>query len=174
MVGWREWVALPDLGIDRVKVKVDSGARTSALHAFKLQTYDHQGEEWVRFGLHPLQANTHVEIECQAKVKERRTVRDSGGHEELRVVIETPVSLGDHSWPIELTLTDRENMGFRMLLGRNAVKGHYYIDPTQSFLLSSAESSDADFHEEEEEEEPDTAAAGDQQARLTSTAKVPN
>ncbi|MFT7651289.1 MAG: hypothetical protein ACI9UU_000391 [Candidatus Azotimanducaceae bacterium] len=105
------------------------------------------------FSLHPLQENTQVEVPCRALVKEHRIVRDSGGHEETRVVIETNVTLGDERWPIGLTLTDGENMGLRMLLGRNAVKGLFYIDPTQSFLLSSAESTDADFHEEEEEQE---------------------
>ena len=151
LVGWREWINLPDLGVDRIKVKVDSGARTSALHAFNLQAFQQDDQEWVTFSLHPLQENTQVEVPCRALVKEHRIVRDSGGHEETRVVIETNVTLGDESWPIELTLTDRENMGFRMLLGRNAVKGLFYIDPTQSFLLSSAESTDGDFHEEEEE-----------------------
>jgi hypothetical protein len=153
LVGWREWINLPDLGVDRIKVKVDSGARTSALHAFNLQAFRENDQEWVTFSLHPLQQNTQLEVPCRALVKEHRIVRDSGGHEETRVVIETNVTLGDERWPIELTLTDRENMGFRMLLGRNAVKGLFYIDPTQSFLLSSAESTNAGFHEEEEQQE---------------------
>jgi hypothetical protein len=137
LLGWREWASLPDLGVDRVKVKVDTGARTSALHAFKLMSYLEDGEEWVRFGLHPLQRNVELEVDCIARVKDHRTVRDSGGHEEVRVVIETDVMVGEDRWPIELTLTDRENMGFRMLLGRNAIKQRFYVDPTQSFVLTS-------------------------------------
>ena len=150
LAGWREWVSLPDLQVDRVKVKVDTGARTSALHAFELQAELVDGEEWVSFRLHPLQDNTQVEVACRAPVKEHRVVRDSGGHEETRVVIETQVTLAGDTWPIELTLTDRENMGFRMLLGRTALTGMFYVDPTQSFILSSSESSSGDFHEEEE------------------------
>ena len=149
LIGWREWVSLPDLGVDRVKVKVDTGARTSVLHAFKLQAFLEDGEEWVTFGLHPIQDNTTLEVECKAKVKEHRVVRDSGGHEETRVVIETHVTLGDETWPIELTLTDRENMAFRMLLGRTALVNRFYVDPVQSFLTSSPESTDHDYQEEE-------------------------
>ena len=101
------------------------------------------------FGLHPIQDNTTLEVECKAKVKEHRVVRDSGGHEETRVVIETNVTLGDETWPIELTLTDRENMAFRMLLGRTALVNRFYVDPVQSFLTSSPESTDHDYQEEE-------------------------
>ena len=149
LIGWREWVALPELQIDRIKVKVDTGARTSALHAFKLHSFLKDGVEWVTFGLHPLQDNTQLEVECTAKVKEHRVVRDSGGHEETRVVIETNVAVDGEEWPIELTLTDRENMGFRMLLGRNAIRGRFYVDPTAAFLLSAPASTDTDFKEEE-------------------------
>ena len=149
LVGWREWLSLPGLGVDRIKVKVDTGARTSALHAFNLQSYKQDDGEWVSFSLHPLQENTQTEIACRAKVKEHRTVKDTSGREQTRVVIETQVLLGADSWPIELTLTDRETMGFRMLLGRNAIRGRYYVDPTQSFLLSASESTDSDYQEEE-------------------------
>lgn len=148
LLGWREWASLPDLGVDRVKVKVDTGARTSALHAFKLMSYLEDGEEWVRFGLHPLQRNVELEVDCIARVKDHRTVRDSGGHEEVRVVIETDVMVGEDRWPIELTLTDRENMGFRMLLGRNAIKQRFYVDPTQSFVLTSRKRKDKQGEEE--------------------------
>lgn len=150
LLGWREWVSLPDLGIDTVKVKVDTGARTSALHAFELVAEQVDGQEWVSFGLHPLQDNSDLAVTCRAPVKEHRVVRDSGGHEENRVVIETSVVLGDQQWPIEITLTDRENMGFRMLLGRNAIKNRFVVDPTRSFLLSSPASDGNDYEEEEE------------------------
>lgn len=135
--------------MDRVKVKVDTGARTSVLHAFELHARLEDGVEWVIFKLHPLQDNTTLEIECRARVKEHRTVRDSGGHEETRVVIDTTITLGDETWPIELTLTDRENMAFRMLLGRKAMQKRFYVNPAQSFLLTAPESTDHDYQEEE-------------------------
>ncbi len=148
LIGWREWVSLPQLDIQRIKVKVDTGARTSALHAFAIESFDQDGQEWVRFSVHPLQDNLdHVAV-ATAPVKERRIVRDSGGHEENRIVIETEIHLAEDSWPIELTLTDRENMSFRMLLGRNAIVQLYYVDPSQSFLLTDAVPGNADYEEE--------------------------
>lgn len=133
-IGWREWVSLPELGIRQIKVKADTGARTSALHAFELSTYFVGDQEWVRFCMHPLQKNTDVVTECVCPVLERRQVTDSGGHTEERIVIRTEVKLGERRWPIEITLTDRENMKFRMLLGRTAMEG-LCIDPNASYLL---------------------------------------
>jgi hypothetical protein len=134
-VGWREWMALPDLGIEHIKVKVDTGARTSALHAFFVEPYTQQNNEWVRFRIHPLQKNTKKVIECNAPVKDRRVVSDSGGHKEYRYVIETTFSIGEISWSSELTLTDRDTMKFRMLLGRTALDGIFLVDPSASYLL---------------------------------------
>ncbi|PLY02232.1 MAG: ATP-dependent zinc protease [Desulfuromonas sp.] len=133
-LGWREWLALPELGIPAIKAKIDTGAKTSALHAFFVEPFDKQGQTYVRFGLHPLQRRTSPEMICEAPLKEQRIVSDSGGHREQRYVIETMVALAGHSWPIEITLTDRESMRFRMLLGRSALGDDFLIVPQSSFL----------------------------------------
>lgn len=138
-LGWREWVALPELGLDRIKAKVDTGARTSALHAFELRTFDEQGVARVEFKMHPNQRDTRTVVVCVANIIDERTVRDSGGHAERRFVIETPVRIGDREWPIELTLTARDDMLFRMLLGRTAMKGQAVVDPSRSYLCSRGE-----------------------------------
>lgn len=135
IIGWREWVGLPDLGIPAIKAKVDTGARTSALHAYYVTPFDKDGKPWVRFGLHPLQKDSLTCIECEAPVKDIRVVTDSGGHSEERVVIETRLLINGISMAIEMTLTDRENMRFRMLLGRSALKRGFWVDSGKSFLL---------------------------------------
>jgi hypothetical protein len=134
-IGWREWVAFPELNISKIKAKIDTGARTSALHAFYVDPYRDQGVSMVRFGIHPRQKRTDLEIQCHAEVADRRLVSDSGGHQERRYVIVSRVALGGLSWPIELTLTNRDTMRFRVLLGRTAMAGRVLIDPAASFLL---------------------------------------
>ena len=135
IIGWREWVALPELGVDKLRCKVDTGAKTSALHAFYVDPYEVNGITMVRFGLHPDEKTTSIEKHCEAIVIDQRSVTDSGGHSEQRFVIRTAVVLGRETWPIELTLTNRDTMKFRMLLGRTAMDGRLIVDPSASYLL---------------------------------------
>ena len=135
-IGWREWLALPELGIPAIKAKVDTGARTSALHAFRTETFRSGGSERVRFWIHPLRGRDDVQIECEAPVIDRRIVRDSGGHTEERCFIRTLISAGGREWPAEITLTSREDMLFRMLLGRAAlIEAGMQVDPGISYSL---------------------------------------
>lgn len=137
-LGWREWLSLPELGIQRVKAKIDTGARTSALHAFRVETFAEQGITKVKFDIHPCQYSTERVIHCIADLLDVRWVTDSGGHREQRYVICTTLTIGAESWPIELTLTKRDDMRFRMLLGRSAVRDkNIKIDPSASYLLKN-------------------------------------
>jgi len=134
LIGWREWIALPELGIIQVKVKVDTGARSSAIHASNMEFFTRKGARWVRFEVHPKQKDTLTTAHAAAPLLDQRTVRDSGGRSERRIVIRTQMRFLDQEWPIELTLTDRDTMGFRMLLGREAIRGRFVVDPARSYL----------------------------------------
>ncbi|MGZ8194071.1 MAG: ATP-dependent zinc protease family protein [Methylosarcina sp.] len=134
VLGWREWVSLPELDIRMIKAKIDTGARSSALHAYTIDPYFIGGQRWIMFAIHPKQKHRNVSIECHAPVKDRRLVTDSGGHKQRRYVIETNIMLGQALIRTEVTLTNRDTMLFRMLLGRTAINNHYIIDPSASYL----------------------------------------
>jgi len=133
-VGWREWVSLPDIGIDRIKGKIDAGARTSALHAVDLHQYFDEGVLRIRFRVYPVQRDSTSHLTCDAEVIDERSVKISAGVAEVRPVIRTNLCLGASCWPIDLTLTDRANMGFRLLLGRRALQRRVLVDPSRTFL----------------------------------------
>ena len=141
MVGWREWVGLPDLGVESLKCKVDTGARTSALHAFSVEPFMRDGAEWVRFGVHPHQHDVETEVWCEAPVIDRREVTDSGGNITERYFIKTDVVVGAARYAIELSLTSRDTMMFRMLLGREALRGRFYVNSEASYLQMSEQQS---------------------------------
>ena len=133
VIGWREWVSLPGLQLPAIKAKVDTGARTSSLHAFDIETFTERGELKVRFKIHPLNTSDII-VNCVAPVVDHRYVSDSGGHREKRYVIFTDLAIGELSFPIEITLANRETMSHRMLIGRTAMK-NFVIQPSHSYLL---------------------------------------
>lgn len=136
-LGWREWVGLPQLGIPHLKAKLDTGARTSALHAYYVRPFKRQGVGFVEFCLHPLQHRQDWSVTACAVVVDKRRVRDSGGHSESRFVIMTPLQVGSDCWDIEITLTNRDPMLFRLLLGRTALAGKITVDPSRSYQLGT-------------------------------------
>lgn len=133
-VGWREWVALPDFAIKRIKAKFDTGARTSALHASKITPFTKDGAAYVRFVVHPLQRQRKPAKTCVALVIDHRRIMDSGGRSEERYVVRTTLKVGLSAWPVELSLTNRDQLGFRMLIGRQALRRRYVVDPARSFV----------------------------------------
>ena len=132
--GWREWIELPTLGLPRIKAKLDTGARTSALHAVRLETF-HQGQkEWTRFVVHPKQRKTTSSVTVEAEVLEWRSITSSNGQKQRRPVIAASIKFFGDTWPIELTLTNRTDLGFRMLLGREALRNRLVVDSSRSFI----------------------------------------
>lgn len=132
-LGWREYIDIPELGVTGIKAKVDTGARTSCIHAFSVTTFEKDQNTWVRFGIHPNQDDTETEIWCEAPVSDQRQVTDSGGHKEMRYVINATLKVGEHEFETELTLTNRDTMRFRMLLGRTAMNNRFFVNPAASY-----------------------------------------
>lgn len=144
IIGWREWVRMPGLDIRAIKAKIDTGARSSSIHAYDIETYAAQNDAGetdanksarrVRFKVHPIQRNESFEVQCDAPVADIRSVRSSNGQTDERIVIETPIYWNAMQWTIELTLAPRFEMGFRMLLGREAVRGRFLVDSGASYF----------------------------------------
>jgi len=135
-IGWREWVSLPDLDVDHIKAKIDTGARTSALHAHNIRVLEELGDEYrLRITIHPVQRSREEEVTVEVLAHDYRKVKSSAGHEQHRYVINTPVTIGDRTIPIEITLTNRDAMGFRMLLGRSALRKGFLVNPKKSYLM---------------------------------------
>lgn len=135
-IGWREWVSFPDLGISGIKAKIDTGARSSSLHTESYKIFRRDGARWVRFSTKPLCKRKHLILTCEAPLVDTRIVRNSGGHEEERPFIRTKVALGSMTWSIQMSLTCRKSMKFRLLLGRAAVAERCLIEPHRSYLAS--------------------------------------
>jgi ribosomal protein S6--L-glutamate ligase len=145
IIGSEEWCQISQLGIPAVKARVDSGAKTSVLHAFNIQPFKRGTTPWVSFDVHPLQNNRSVFLRCEAPIIDRRMVKNTSGASEKRYVIKVPIRMKDQVWDIELTLTNRDSMGYRMLLGREAMNGKILVDPSASFNLGRV--SDAELRE---------------------------
>ena len=135
VIGWREWVALPALNIGQVKAKIDTGARSSCLHAFDVIVSKKGAYQMAHFRVFPRQDDVSRSVRCAAELRDFRWIRSSNGRREYRPVIQTSLEMGGESWPIDLTLTSRDAMGFRMLLGREAIRGRFVVDPGRSFRL---------------------------------------
>ena len=153
IIGWREWVGLPEFGIEAIKVKVDTGARSSSLHASRVREFERDGEKWVRFKVHPVQRNKNATVEIEARVIEYRSVRSSSGKATIRPVISTQLKLLGLTWPVELTLAGRAKMGFRMLLGREAFRGRFLVDAGNSYYNGKPKRKNIDDQDPSEQEQ---------------------
>ncbi len=130
IIGRAEWCAFPELNVPAIKARVDSGAKTSSIHAFNIEPFKKGRQKWIRFDVHPLVDDLDITIACEQRVSDQRVVRSSSGEAESRYVIKTPLQLGEQTWLIEVTLSNRDSMGHRMLLGRGAMNGRLIIDPS--------------------------------------------
>jgi len=136
IAGWREWAQLLELGVEMIKVKIDTGAKTSSIHAFDIFPFTYMGDDWVQFDIHPIQDNDLIIHTCACPIVDYRRITSSTGHSQRRFIIQTSLKIGEFSSRIEISLANRDEMGFRMLIGRNALKGDVLVDPKHSFLLS--------------------------------------
>ncbi len=139
-VGWREWVAFPEFGGPSVRAKVDTGARTSAIHARNIKITTREGREIAEFDIYPHQRDSQTVLHCQAPIVARRRIRNSGGHVQDRVIVRTTIRLGEDVFEIDLSLTRRDRMGYRMLLGRRALKKRYVVDAGRSYVQGPSKS----------------------------------
>lgn len=146
IIGKAEWCGLEELGLPAIKARVDSGAKTSSLHAFNIHQFEEDGKRYVHFDIHPIQNDRKTIQSCRGLVVDRREVRSSSGIKERRPVIKTPITLGDETWNIEVTLTNRDSMGYRMLLGREAMTNRVLIDPDSSFCLGTVTTEEVRKH----------------------------
>lgn len=136
IAGWNETASLPEFGVEAIRVKLDTGAKTSTLHAFNIETFKKSGKTWLKFEIHPLQFNDNHIISCEAPLVDLRNIKSSNGQKEKRYIISSLIKIGDYAWPIEITLTNRDEMNYRMLLGRTAMQNKLIVDPHRTHLLS--------------------------------------
>ncbi len=153
IIGGEEWCAFPDLGIPAIKARVDSGAKTSSIHAFNLHKFSRNGEPWISFEVHPMQGSRQAVLRCESRIVDRRAVKSSSGYSETRYVIRSTLTFSGKSWPIELTLANRDTMGYRMLLGREAMNGRILVDPSESFLQGTVSEEELDAYYRENDSE---------------------
>lgn len=146
IIGSEEWCTFPTLGVPAIKARVDSGAKTSSIHAFNIQTFKRNNQSWVSFEVHPLQQDRDTVIRCEAIVVDKRTIKSSSGESERRLVIRVPMVIGEQEWEVELTLTNRDSMGYRMLLGREAMLHRLLVDPAASFNLGDKSQKEIEEH----------------------------
>ena len=135
IVGWKEWIELPELGVHGIKAKIDTGAATSSVHAYDIKYVRHNGEMYVKYCLHPIQKSKKISIPCLSKLIDERKVRSSSGQMELRPVVRTILKISNFQWEIDLNLTNRDSMGMRMLIGREALETKALVNPAHKFLL---------------------------------------
>jgi len=132
LIGRNEWCQLPDLGIPLIKAKIDTGAKTSAIHAFNIKEITNNNKAWVCFDVYPVQGNNEIIVNCRSLIIDKRLITSSNGHKEQRYVIATTLTLDNFSWNIELTLSNRDLLRYRMLIGREALDNRTLINPNIS------------------------------------------